>query len=148
MTRQTMKQNDSCESLKWSQHPILGMFFWMFGKEKGKSFSEKDVEERLFMAKDSLDDMLKEYLSVVQTIPTKESQEVLTNQIQNVTINHWNTYVTYEQNYTVIHQEGPETSSPQWGFFVPITPTIPELYSKTGSPNSMPNAEKKKKQSQ
>jgi hypothetical protein len=144
-----MMQNESSTNLKWNQHPVIGMLFWAFGTAEAKNKNSNSSKDPLNQDKSSserifFEDTFKEYLQTVQstsTAATTPNKEEIYHLEQ-----HWNKYVTYEQSFPKLYPDTPNemtTTSPQWGFFVPITPNLQELYGKTtASPNSMPSNER------
>jgi len=134
-----MMTADSRNDYKWTQHPIISTVLWAVESATGganKKEAPPPTSSTLKWKDDQAvgNNSLREYISQVQ-LPyepsTEAREEEPSTQLRPGASR--NRLADYDQDVMDNHldcENGPAevTTSPQWGFYVPITPPQPEMY--------------------
>jgi len=143
-----MAAESNRSALKWTQHPLISTVLWALGTEAARSDKPEQVPTSSTLKwKDEgsgVNNSLNEYINHVQ--PTAEPSES-SNKMDDepVTIcpstsrRNDSDRRPYDSDDMEAGPGGPAdyTPSPQWGFWVPITPPQPEMFATTKSTNGV-----------
>lgn len=126
--------SDSKSNAKWSQHPVISTVLWMLGTE----MSNLDVNDKnnnsngklnILTWKDDQGGNISEFMNQVQT-----SDNTPNNSEGDTTVLSPTALASQQQQNQQFQQnsehEGqpPDYASPQWGFYVSITPPQQEKF--------------------
>ena len=142
------------EPLKWfNQHPVIATILWILGTEEQKAPTEVEYnsKENILSWKDDHGGHIAEFMHVIQRkqedTPTNASTNTSTNTSTSTSTStsvtndyyHMNSHTHnnklnhHNQNHGTNNNtiaDADTTPSPQWGFYVSITPPQPEIYMK------------------
>lgn len=143
-----MAADSKVSSFKWNQHPLISTVLWVLGTDSGKIENTPSGNPPSTLKwKDEgagTNSSLNEYINHVQ--PPLEPKSVVTRVEEEETqLRPGASYYRHEVEKRVNdHPEdcevgGPAdyTPSPQWGFYIPITPPQSEMFSQTNRNSSM-----------
>lgn len=140
---------DNKVSFKWNQHPLISTVLWVLGTDTQKiEMTSSGDPPSTLKWKDQgagANSSLNEYINHVQT-PADPVSVVRVEEEEETQLRPGATYYRHEVERRVNdHPEdcevgGPAdyTPSPQWGFYIPITPPQPEMFPQAGRNSSMP----------
>ena len=128
------------QKLSWSAHPVVSTVLWMLGhdtkvsREKAAARNEEKGGSRVGVRFST------EYILEIQGKPqdlsgTTENTDLSQHSTRLRTVDQTDAVVAQIRRLGLSSNPGDEspqytTPSPQWGFYVPITPPETEMYSK------------------
>ena len=140
---------DNKGTFKWNQHPLISTVLWVLGTDTGKieNTSTGNPSSTLKWKDQRVDtkSSLNEYINHVQP-PVQPAAVAKVEEEEETQLRPGASYYRHEVERRVNdHPEdceigGPAdyTPSPQWGFYIPITPPQSEMFSQAGRNSSMP----------
>ena len=133
------------QKLSWSAHPVVSTVLWMLGhdtkvsREKAAARNEENRSSALSW-RDDHGGHIAEYILEIQGKPqdlsgTTENTDLSQHSTRLRTVDQTDAVVAQIRRLGLSSNPGDEspqytTPSPQWGFYVPITPPETEMYSK------------------
>ena len=129
--------------LSWSAHPVVSTVLWMLGHDTKVSRAARNEENNRSSALSWRDDHgghIAEYILEIQGKPqdlsgTTENTDLSQQSTRLRSVDQTDAMVAQIRRLGLSSNPGDEspqytTHSPQWGFYVPITPPETEMYSK------------------
>lgn len=137
------KNSEPKNSLNWNQHPLISTVLWILGTETISPDHNLYPNDISYMNpqdnqnshgkfnvlwKDQHGGNINEYLNKVQSMENAESKSKTTKATQ------LNPTVSYNEAKTQVEDKNGDgniqNQSPQWGFYVPITPPEQEAFAR------------------
>lgn len=123
---------DNKVNTKWSQHPVISTVLWMLGTE----MSNMDVNDKnnnsngklnILTWKDDQGGNISEFMNQVQTSDNTPMNSEGDTTVLSPTVA--SQYQQQQQGSEQPDSQLPDYASPQWGFYVSITPPQQEKFS-------------------